>query len=260
MRILLGISILVLVAILWTTFSIVRHVRVTRRRNRFLREQLISEQTLDLPPMLSAGNIAPLPARFAAPILPVAQHDIPEPVQAIPAPVITPRSSTHATTFAGISSTRRPSITPQNPSPSPLSLIAAARKLSRDLPHPPLAHPQADPAPKLATEEQPLRILEFVPDPATAEIYPSAPAFPSLAAANPDGKLRQLRPAIPAQPADNANDIQVRRPVRSVHLQSAVNANRPSHRPDWMYFNKDMGDLSDPLPGRIRDRIRLRSR
>lgn len=64
--------------------------------------------------------------------------------------------------------------------------------------------------------------------------------------------------ALPAQPAANEPDTQLRRPVRSVHPAHPAVPFIPTRRPDWVYFNKDMGDLSDPVPSRIRDRARAR--
>jgi hypothetical protein len=209
MRILLGISALVLVAILWAMISIFRHVRLTRHRNRFLREQ---EGERKLQSHLTSRDTAarmPLPARFAAPVgLPL--------LQAVASPVPTPAQRVAA---------------PTPPAPTP-------------------------PAP------QTLRILEFVPDPAfipdptTVEVFPAAPAFPSLYAKPLQAPPRRI---MAAASADANPTPHLRRPVRSAPpppRPAAVSA--ASGRPDWDYFNKDMGDLSDPTPSRIRDRVRTR--
>ncbi len=216
MRILVAISVLVLVVLLWATVSIVQHIRKSRRRSRFLREK---PQQIDATP----APLAPEPTSVRA--------------------VVEPSSP------AGVSSARRATAS-QSPSASALGLIAAARKLSHDMPQPQIRPSGIRQAATTTPEPQPvLRIVEvppveipvILPQPVLAEVVTQPLAL--VAAESP------VFPAISAIPF-------LSRPVRSA--QPAPAFTLPAHRPDWIYFNKDMGDLSDPTPSRIRDRVRSR--
>jgi len=84
---------------------------------------------------------------------------------------------------------------------------------------------------------------------------PSASALQMPSAALLSGLLAQpqaLRPSLVESPASMIPLL--RRPVQSVPPPAETAAALPSRRTDWAYFNKDMGDLSDPAPSRIRDR------
>ncbi len=126
------------------------------------------------------------------------------------------------------------------------------------------------PAPILSTDlQRPAPASQPARQPAT----PAFPAFslpkltPALSVSDPQlpsaallsGLLAQphaLHPALaesrPASPASMSPLL--RRPVQSAPRPAETAANHPSRRTDWAYFNKDMGDLSDPVPSRIRDR------
>jgi hypothetical protein len=290
MRILLGISLLVLVATLWTMISIVRHIRITRRRNLFLREQQEEQQLQITPPLRSVAHVTPLPARFAAPVFPAAPR-VPSAAELSYTELATatahatmPESATHASlpvssgimastpvanaiemqspqtntikptaAPAGIASSRHAVAASEKVSTTnPLGLIAAAHKFSHDLPMPQMRSSETIKIVEAPAEEHVLRILEFVPDSVNSDVFPAAPAFPSLGhAQQPNRVLRQM------PMATTTSDPHVRRPVRSVQSPAAA-FTLPKHRPDWAYFNKDMGDLSDPLPRRVRDRVRSR--
>jgi len=221
MRILLGISMLVLVAILWTGISILRHIRLTRRRNKFLRDQQNSEQVRAMPPLRSLADVAPLPARFAAPL-------------------VVPRQS--AEELADVAFTESIASRGQSFDSLPIAAPAFVEVPRTAAAEPaPVAQVQLPRVPLRQPDLAPLRIMEVAPETALRDIFPSAPAFPTLAAAEAEA---------PPPPALR----NMRRPVRSVHSQAE--GARPANRPDWIYFNKDMGDLSDPAPSRIRVRSR----
>jgi hypothetical protein len=214
MRILVAISVLVLVVLLWAAVSIVQHIRKSRRRSRFLREKPQQIDVIPVPPAFE-----PIPVRT----------------------LVEPSSP------AGVSSARR-TVVSQTPSASALGLIAAARKLSHDMPQPQIrpsgirqaAAPEPQPVLRIV-EVPPVEIPVILSQPVLAEVV-TQPLVP-IAAESP------VFPAISAIPF-------LSRPVRSA--QPAPVFTLPAHRPDWVYFNKDMGDLSDPTPSRIRDRVRSR--
>jgi len=228
MRILLGISMLVLVAILWTGISILRHIRLTRRRNKFLRDQQNSEQVRAMPPLRSLADVAPLPARFAAPL-------------------VVPRQS--AEELADVAFTESIAARGHNFDSLPIAAPAFVEVPRTAAAEPaPVAQVQLPRVPLRQPDLAPLRIMEVAPETALRDIFPSAPAFPTLAAAEAEAPP----PPIEAPPPPALRNM--RRPVRSVHSQAE--GARPANRPDWIYFNKDMGDLSDPAPSRIRVRSR----
>jgi len=249
MRILVAISILVLLALLWATVSIVQHIRKSRRRNRFLRE--------NTPPLEVAPALSPSPeptfAELAAKALAASAASSPIRIAAESSP-------------AGVSSARRMAV-PQTPSTGALGLIAQARKLSQDMPQPQI-HPSGIHKTIAATPKpQPVLTIVEVPQlpaaPPPIEILPEIPVISSqpvpvqvvtqpLAASVAD--VLETSPA-PRTPAFASIPF-FRRPVRPAHPAPAFTL--PAHRPDWVYFNKDMGDLSDPTPSRIRDRVRSR--
>jgi len=240
MRILVAISILVLLALLWATVSIVRHIRKSRRRNRFLREntpQLEAAPAVFTP--VSSKSPEPTFAELAAKAL------------AASSPAASPASTPPP---AGVSSARRMAVS-QTPSAGALGLIAQARKLSHEMPQPQIRPSGIHKAAAATPEPQPVLTIVEVPQlPATAppiEVFTQQPLVP-LAASVADASETPPAPRTPAF----ASIPFFRRPVRSAHSTPAFTL--PAHRPDWVYFNKDMGDLSDPTPSRIRDRVRSR--
>jgi hypothetical protein len=244
MRILLVTSALVLVAMLWATLSIIRHVRVAQRKSRVAQRKGRGVPTFedDMPEAISVAtgettriallpHLPPLPARFAAPAYASSENALSahaEPAVRQQAPVLLPAAVLHAFTDSA-------------------SQRAAAKASSVA---PPVVRPlQA--APAAVKETQSLRIFEFVPGPELSTMAPAAPASSTAQA--------QASRRIPSPPPTPVIDPQQRRPVRSASPSDNNNAQElPSHRQDWIYFNKDMGDLSDPTPSRIRDRVRAR--
>jgi len=257
MRILVAISILVLLALLWTTVSIVRHIRKSRRRSRFLREntpQLEAAPAVSTP--VSSTSPEPTFAELAA--------------KALAASTAIPSRAVVESSPAGVSSVRRMAVS-QTPSAGALGLIAQARKLSHEMPQPQIRPSGIHKAAAATPEPQPVLTIVEVPQlPATAppiEVFTRRPleipvippqSVPAqvvtqpLAASVADASETPLAPRTPAF----ASIPFFRRPVRSAHPTPAFTL--PAHRPDWVYFNKDMGDLSDPTPSRIRDRVRSR--
>jgi len=241
MRILVAISILVLLALLWTTVSIVRHIRKSRRRSRFLREntpQLEAAPAVSTP--VSSTSPEPTFAELAA--------------KALAASTAIPSRAVVESSPAGVSSVRRMAVS-QTPSAGALGLIAQARKLSHEMPQPQIRPSGIHKAAAATPEPQPVLTIVEVPQlPATAppiEVFTQQPLVP-LAASVADASETPPAPRTPAF----ASIPFFRRPVRSAHSTPAFTL--PAHRPDWVYFNKDMGDLSDPTPSRIRDRVRSR--
>jgi hypothetical protein len=285
-------SALALVAVLWAMVSIGRHIYTARRRARFLRDRRPQSWAEPVPtpsPQIPAGNAAPTAAEFSfaelamksfsAPQVPAPTPvDVPLKASSVASPALAPAS-------APMSSAGR-AVAPQSVSVGALGLIAAARKLSQDMPLPQVrpsgSRPAFDPsamsrqippaplqtslAPSAEVVTQLPAIETFLPPlPALPLIEPTATAFTKLASNSLD-----LPPRKQPQPAESAaaktpevpavqSDPFLRRPVRSVHPpHPAPPFALPLRRPDWVYFNKDMGDLSDPTPSRIRDRVRSR--
>ena len=285
-------SALALVAVLWAMLSIGRHIYRSRRRARFLRERRPQSWADLIPatlPQIPVRNTVPTAAElsFAA----LAMKSLSPPQAANPGPVEVPlrtslvASQPPAPAPSPISAAGR-AVAPQSTSAGALGLIAAARKLSQEMPLPQVrpsgSRPAFDPAaltrqsppaplqafsapsPEIVTQ---LPLLETFLPPQQPVPSPESPAtaFTKLASSSPDQPPRkQPQPAesiaakVPEAPAV-PSDTFLRRPVRSVHPpHSAAPFVLPLRRPDWVYFNKDMGDLSDPTPSRIRDRVRSR--
>jgi hypothetical protein len=67
-------------------------------------------------------------------------------------------------------------------------------------------------------------------------------------------------PAIkPIYPSPYPAQQEAEEPPPSVPPVSPRPAHLPISRADWAYFNKDMGDLSDPAPAGSRSRIRIKN-
>jgi len=272
MRILVAISVFVLVVLLWATVSIVRHIRSSQRRSRFLRKTAPQFEAAPEPhpskPVsqpVSEPTFADLAARaLAASAIPISTQNTP-PLTRTPAESSSP---------AGVSSARR-AVASQNSSAGALGLIAQARKLSQDMPQPQIRPSGTRKAVEAAPEPQP--VLELQPLAALQPVAELKPAVVPQPALEPQPVLRIVEiPQVPQATPVAAEPLPepleplpvaaktsafagipfLRRPVRSV--QPAPAFTLPAHRPDWVYFNKDMGDLSDPSPSRIRDRVRSR--
>jgi hypothetical protein len=208
----------------------------------------------------------------------VASVDFEVPLSTFPAASALPVPNPVATASAGRA------VAPQSTSTGALGLIAAARKLSQDMPLPqvrpsgsraafdpsalvrqssslPLQASLA-PLPEVVTQLSGIETLLPQPLP-YAEPHPTA--FTKLASSSLDQPPRkqpqtaESTTAKASEPPAVAPDPFLRRPLRSVHPPHATPPFAlPLRRPDWVYFNKDMGDLSDPTPSRIRDRVRSR--
>jgi len=285
MRILLAISILVLAALLWATISIGRHIRKSRQRARFLREkQLRMELPVTLPieepavPAVPVQHIAPTAADFSFAELAMKSLAL-TPLAAAPAlPPPTPLRPTPEQ--APISAAGR-TVAPQTTSAGALGLIAAARKMSQDMPQPQMRPSgirkafveAAATLPVLTSPPPPSALVEALPQQPSFEapVTPRPEFFPPLQPAEvapflsidspewPPRKLSQPIEPIAAKTPTNQPDPLLPRPVRSVpSSHPSTPFVLPLRRPDWAYFNKDMGDLSDPLPSRMRDRVRSR--
>ncbi len=282
-------SALALVTVLWAMVSIGRHIYKTRRRARFLRErrpESWADPISTLLPQTPVQHIVPTAAELSFAELAieslsspqvVASADFEVPLRTFSAAAL-PVPNPVATSSAGRA------VAPQSPSTGALGLIAAARKLSQDMPLPqvrpsgsraafnpsalarqsPHAPFQAStaPSPEIVTH---LPAIETLLPPPLPDAEPPATAFTKLASSSLDRPPRK-RPQTAESATANAPealavppDPFLRRPVRSVHPPHATPPFAlPLRRPDWVYFNKDMGDLSDPTPSRIRDRVRSR--
>jgi hypothetical protein len=251
MPIFITISILALLAALWATISIVQHVRRSHRRRRFFRESLQTPET-DLP---LEAFLPPVPQVAAPPPTPALN------IAPAPLPPAT-KLDTAPTLPAGSSSVRR-AISANPTSAGPLGLIAAARQISRDMPQPDrrssgvrkVAVTEALQLPTEAIAIQANSLAEQQPStPLPAIVEQQAPAIEAFEPPARKSPQPAMPPIVAVELPKPAADPLLRRPVRSVPPAFAL----PSRRPDWAYFNKDMGDLSDPTPSRIRDRVRLR--
>jgi len=292
MRILLAMLMLALIAVLWATVAIGRHIYKSRRRAQILRERRPQSWADSIPTPLAlppAGHSGPAAAELS--FAEVSMKSFSPQQTVIPANFEIPVKTTPASSQpsvpapAPIPSAGR-AVAPQSNAAGTLGLIAAARKLSQEMPLPQMRRSGSRPAfdpPTLArqTPSEPLQPLPipspeiFAQLPEIGSLVPtqqpvpsaesSATAFTKLASGSIDLPPRkQPQPAESiATPSPESSTVQsdpfLRRPVRSVHPpQAAPSFVLPLRRPDWAYFNKDMGDLSDPAPSRIRDRVRSR--
>jgi len=281
MRVLLAISILAFLALLWASIAIFRHIRRAQRRRRRALEASASNlnpappDRLVIAPRPSAPIVpeitftdpeAPLPevtftdpeAPIPAPTRPLYQPystSPPEVHQPVPAPPVsvvayTPQPAPAATPIAIADTVPPPPAAPRDPVRSPVTPWPHfGFTPSRPVPQPDIVPPEEDdfrqwtptpfpppePIPYAAPAESSASIAAVrapieiqPPSPAVRPIYPSA--HPTVAEATP-----------PAPP-----------PISTTPQRPGGPAMR---RADWAYFNKDMGDLSDPPPAGSRTRI-----
>ena len=166
-------------------------------------------------------STAPLPTApelsFADPAAPIQQHSAPP-----PAPAAFPFAQPREYAASSITAAPEPEVT-----------LAAEENLEEPQPAPyipePLSRPiSSAPEPEITVAaEDNLEQTEPEPiaQPAPEPVYDEAAKFPGFSYTKP----RSLRPATPQK-----------HPLASLVP--------PLERPDWAYFNKDMGDLSDPEP------------
>ena len=218
---------------------------------------------------------SPAPARLQPPV-------------EMPLPVLPPPSNLHPSTVNMTGLNSSPQVVAQTAPQSPVQRLVAILDAAHAIDVAPASAPQfqhvqqvhdAPPSSEVFTELVPASPMEApVAEPATpVASLPLQPAPPLLNPAILNSPLlaSDRRPPTRALPLhtdpldqitqataslDPANqpDTQLRRPVRSVHPAHPAAPFIPTRRPDWAYFNKDMGDLSDPVPSRIRDRARSR--
>jgi hypothetical protein len=236
MRILLTISILALAALLWASVSIVQHIRLSRRRRVAITLKQPKSRTLirvrlperkhqpvrEMQPKHNSGvlGIAGMAAKpIERPAAPA-----PRPPYAFPTPVSFAYASPQPVMPVTQASVRTPVV----------SMIAAAEPVTRVV-------PVIAPLPEPVSPAEPANLTELAAVVTEAEPVPVS-----------EIPQRMQPQSVPAAAAEVA-DPHARRPVRSVVPQPVAPVfGTPLRRPDWAYFNKDMGDLSDPLPGRLR--------
>ena len=283
MRILFAILILAVLALLWVSVAIARHVRRERRRRR---------RILASSPQKPGTNATPVTLDLSVPVV-VAGEEI---TFLDPSAKPTPRATPLDGTTVSLEGKRIEEATaieletllaePVPPPPIPTESEAVVPATSHEFNDFHETEP-VDFAPQAAVqEEQPVLPEETVAPEniATApEQVPAPPEAVGLLAGSPEAVEPELVLAAPElvlaaieqpdaesaileQSASTAEETPLaqaqavsessvpvppppRRPFRAVPpkhpLASLI---PPIHRPDWAYFNKDMGDLSDPAP------------
>ena len=250
MRVLVAISILAFLALLWASVAIFRHIRRAQRRRR---RSLESSANSLSPTPPDRFVIAPPPSATVAPEITFTDPEAPvpevaftdteapipepspayQPVLRLPErqnqsaqPILyatpAPEPTTLATTEGFLDTLPPPPDPALSPRPAwPHFGFTPARPVASKEPIPYAAPPSGESS--AAVVRAPIEIQP--PAPAVKPLYPSA--HPTIAEAPPP----------PPPPVPQRSEPQ------------------PMRRVDWAYFNKDMGDLSDPAPAGSRPKI-----
>ena len=221
-------------------------------------------------PQATAAPIAaepePIPEPEPVPILAAAPEPEPAPIahpapdtlaepEALPAPEAVPEPIAAAAPEPATAATEPepPAIqaeeTPAAPEPPQLLESAATEALK-----PEEASPEA-PILALAPVPTPIRVtvppprpIPCPPPPPPARRADSSPlhvtSFASLAAIAAQAAAVKAPRLAPPPPSARTSPVNLSQASLAPHMR----------RPDWAYFNKDMGDLSDPTPPRTRTR------
>jgi hypothetical protein len=268
MRILLAISFVALIALLWAMVAIMQHVRRARRRRRRFLESV--------PPPAGHGlglaNIIPV---TKVPEMNFKDLAAPEPPPVpMDEPAIAPAHETYSTEAAAIE-VAEPEISAQ--AEEQLEAVSDPPRISA-----PAKEPLTEPATAEAEPEITVDAEDFVEAEAAAEVVPEPHAEePQQAEADASSEAPQIYAtnyipyAAPAPAAASAaNDasiatVEEHGPAAPGHVPATprvVRSHSAKHplaslvpqlnRPDWAYFNKDMGDLSDPEPRSVRPKMR----
>lgn len=248
MRILFAISILAFLALLWATIAIVQHVRRARRRKR----RFLESAPTPLRSASSGLGLASLPPTRAVPELSFTDLAAPPPPRPEPVsvadelpveteaatsePELTLQTEEHLESKAQPETSPEPEPLQIDPEPEPEITAKAEEQLEAE------AEPTSEPEASPESETSPETTTEATTEPqSTAQPEPI-----------PETTPEPFQAAIPEPPP-------LKRPIRigpPKHLLAQLV--QPIHRPDWAYFNKDMGDLSDPEPrADTRPKIRI---
>jgi hypothetical protein len=225
MHILLAISVLAFAALLWATIAIANHIRRARRRRRRFME---STAQLAAQSPASPLNLSQVIPKRSVPEL--SFTDLAAPPPPIPEPEVTAAALADELPTDTEAATSEPELT-----------VAAEEQLETEV-HP---NPHFEPEPKAPIEA-------FVPEP---EITLAAEEQLEDEATPPEPEHVSMRASEfePLQPPPLTKPIRTGPPKHP--LASLI---PPIERPDWAFFNKDMGDLSDPEPrSSSRPKIRI---
>jgi hypothetical protein len=291
MRVLVAISILAFLALLWACVAIFQHIRRTQRRRR----RALEASRNDLTPTVPAALITPTPAAPVIPEITFHDPEAPLPEIAFTdsqAPIREPspqafqpylrRSEFHrpaASPVPLVAHTLQPEIVPAEefvdtlpPPPNPEPPRDAAFSPVPAWPHfgftparpaqpfrapiIPTAEPELTLAAEQAMEDH--QVSGRMPDPPAEPIPYAAPAESSasvtparlpLVIHPPAPAVKPIYPSAHPTLAESTPPPPPPLPPRS--------GKHPVVRADWAYFNKDMGDLSDPAPAGSRTRVRI---
>jgi len=279
MRILFVISILAFIALLWATVAIVQHVRRQRRRQRRFLE---SNGTLAVQSTAAPLGITGLPSKTSIPLLTFTDPAAPPPPlppPPVPGPVAEVQQEPEASVADELpveteGATSEPEViqladesptTAASPEPE-IAPVAEVQPAVEPEPESEITlaieeHLEAESytAPETIPEVQPHHEPDFTPEP---EITAAAEEqLESEPASEPDTLSVEPEPA--PEPEATQSTIPepppLVRPIRSGPPKHPLaQLVQPLPRPDWAYFNKDMGDLSDPEP-RSNGRPKLRT-
>jgi hypothetical protein len=273
MRILLAISFVALIALLWAMVAIMQHVRrARRRRKRFLESvPAASEHGLGLANMVPATKVPEMNFKDLA---------APEPEFL---PTFEPAIAMAQSDF--VDSVQAEAAEPEISAAAEEQLEAAAAPPAIFVPaDEPLTGPAtADAEPEITAATEDFIEAEAAAEPATSEteIVPEhheedphqdemdevdATCAPSqtfvtnyipYAAPAPAVATASITPSEDHYPAPPDHEPATPRVVRSHSAKHPLASLVPQlNRPDWAYFNKDMGDLSDPEPRSVRPKMR----
>lgn len=297
MRVLAAISILAFVALLWASIAAYRHIRRTQRRRRRSLEASLSHYVPPPPIAVITPPVAPpvVPEiTFSDPEAPLPEVAFTDPKAPIriptpevfqpyvrpvelrpqPAPFLITRVDTNSQHLASsdefVDTLPPPPSTPVTAPTTVLSHALSPTPLPTPAPRDPTLSPLPawphfgfTPAPRIQPSVSPLsdddvheavRAPMPVPEPIPYAAPPLTESSSTVASARGPIQIQPPAPAIKPiypSPLPTLAEAAPPPPLAPRHPQ------HPMRRADWAYFNKDMGDLSDPPPAGSRPRIRI---
>jgi len=289
MRVLVAISILAFAALLWASIAIFRHIQRTRRRRR----RALEAARNSLIPVVPVAIVAPPPPPPIVPEITFTDPEAPPPeiTYTDPEPPVRELTPPAVQPYLRQAEARQVEVRPTDPRTQP-EPAATAEEFLDTLPPPsspalressfspipawphfgftpsrpaqPLrstittpAEPEQALAAEQALEDQ--QISGRIPTPPPEPIpYAAPPLTESSSSVTPAARGPiQIQPPAPAvkplYPSAHPT-LAESTPLPPPPL-SPRSADQPLRRADWAYFNKDMGDLSDPAPAGSRSRI-----
>jgi len=267
MRVLVAISILAFLALLWASIAIFRHIRrAHRRRRRFLESSqgnlnpVAPDRIVIAPPVAALQDVPEI--TFTDPEAPIPEVTFTDPEARLPEPASAAQPAFQPflrQAEAHPLATQPPTRLDLTPEPESK---ATQNEFQDTLPPPP-------PEPRNTSQSPlpPWPHFGFTPSRSTSSTdsteplpYAAPPVTESSAAVTPDRTPLEIQPPAPAvkplYPPLNQQQPEAAPPPRPMPQRAGQ---LPLRRIDLAYFNKDMGDLSDPVPAHSRPKTRSTS-